>query len=68
VSANGLVYFLNDKGVTHVVRPGPKYELVARNELGEGAFASPAISDGRIYVRGERTLVSIGTTTQRDSQ
>jgi len=68
VSANGLVYFLNDKGVTHVVRPGPKYELVAQNELGEGAFASPALSDGRIFIRGERTLFCIGTTAGRDSQ
>jgi outer membrane protein assembly factor BamB len=68
VSANGLVYFLNDKGVTHVVRPGPKYELVAQNELGEGAFASPALSDGRIFIRGERTLFCIGTTVGRDSQ
>ena len=35
VSANGLVYFLNDDGVMHVVKAGPKFELVARNELGE---------------------------------
>jgi outer membrane protein assembly factor BamB len=40
VSANGLVYFLNDDGVTHVFKAGPKFELVARNELGEKTFAS----------------------------
>jgi outer membrane protein assembly factor BamB len=68
VSANGLVYFLNDKGVTHVVRPGPKYELVATNELDEGAFASPALSDGRIFIRGERTLFCLGAPSVRDSR
>jgi outer membrane protein assembly factor BamB len=68
VSANGLVYFLNDKGVTHVVRPGPKYELLARNELGEDTFASPALSDGRIFIRGERTLFCIGLTGERGSR
>ena len=60
VSANGLVYFLNDNGVTHVVRPGPAYDLVARNELGERTFASPAISDGRLLLRGDRHLFCLG--------
>ena len=60
VSANGLVYFLNDNGVTHVVRPGPAYDLVARNELGERTFASPAISDGRLLLRGDHHLFCIG--------
>ena len=59
VSANGLVYFLNDNGVTHVVRPGPAYELVARNELGEKTFASPAVSEGRLFLRGDRHLFCI---------
>jgi outer membrane protein assembly factor BamB len=68
VSANGLVYFLNDKGVTHVVRPGPKYDLIAENELGEGVFASPALSDGRIFIRGERTLFCLGVAAGRDSR
>jgi hypothetical protein len=60
VSANGLVYFLNDDGVMHVVRAGPKYELVARNELGEKAYASPALSDGHIFLRGFEHLYCIG--------
>ena len=60
VSANGLVYFLNDNGVTHVVRPGPAYDLVARNELGERTFASPAISDGRLLLRGDHHLFCLG--------
>lgn len=60
VSANGLVYFLNDKGVTTVVRPGATFELVSRNELGERTFASPALSDGQIFIRGEKSLFCIG--------
>lgn len=59
VSANGLVYFLNDRGVTHVVRPGPAYVLVARSEIGERTFASPAISDGCVFIRGEQSLFCI---------
>ena len=60
VGANGLVYFLNDNGVMHVVRLGPKYELVARNEIGERTFASPAFSGGQIFLRGESNLFCIG--------
>ncbi len=52
VSANGLLYFLNDDGVTWVLKAGPQAEVVARNELGEKTYASPAISEGRIFLRG----------------
>lgn len=51
VAANGLVYFTSDDGVTTVVRPGPKLDIVARNELGDEVYASHAISDGRLFIR-----------------
>ena len=60
VSANGLVYFLNDNGVMNVVKPGPQFARVAENEIGEKTFASPAVSDGRLYLRGDRHLFCIG--------
>jgi outer membrane protein assembly factor BamB len=60
VSANGLVYFLSDQGVTTVVKPGPEFQAVARNELGENCFASPAVSQGQIFLRGEKHLFCIG--------
>ena len=60
VSAEGLVYFLNDKGVMNVVKVGPQFELVARNEIGEKCFASPAISRGQIFLRGDQHLFCIG--------
>jgi outer membrane protein assembly factor BamB len=60
VSANGLVYFLNDDGVMNVVRAGREFERVAQNKIGERTFASPAISEGRIFIRGDRHLFCIG--------
>ena len=60
VSVGGLVYFLNDKGVTRVIKPGDKYELVASNDLGERCFASPAVSRGQIFLRGATNLYCIG--------
>lgn len=61
VSANGLVYFLSDKGIMTVVKPGPEFEVVARNELGEETNASPAISNGLMFLRGAEHLYCIGT-------
>ena len=60
VTANGLVYFLSDKGVMTLVKPGPELAVVARNELGEETYASPAISEGRIFLRGAAHLYCIG--------
>ena len=60
VSANGLVYFLGDNGMMNVVKPGPEFIRVAQNEIGEKAFASPAISQGQIFLRGEKHLFCIG--------
>jgi outer membrane protein assembly factor BamB len=59
VAADGLAYFLSDEGETLVVRPGPTYDEVASNSLGEPCYASPAISDGDLIVRGETHLFCI---------
>jgi outer membrane protein assembly factor BamB len=60
VGADGLVHFLSDKGITTVVRPGPQFEVVATNELGEECYASPAINGGQILIRAQDHLYCIG--------
>ena len=60
VTAGGLAYFLADNGITKIVRPGAEENVVAENPLGEYCFASPAISDGQIFIRGEEHLFCIG--------
>jgi len=61
VAADGLVYFTDDDGTTKIVRPASTFELVAENEIGERCFSSPAISDGEIFIRGEKHLFCIGS-------
>ena len=56
VSANGLVYCTTDDGTTTVIKPGPTFDVVSRNTLGEACFSSPAISDGRVFLRGAKHL------------
>jgi outer membrane protein assembly factor BamB len=52
VLINGLAYFVNDEGRIHVIRPGRAYDAVAAYALGEPCYASPAISDGQVFIRG----------------
>ncbi len=59
VLADGLVYMPNDEGVITVIKPGPKFEYVAKNSIGEKMNASPAISNGKIYLRGYQHLFCI---------
>jgi outer membrane protein assembly factor BamB len=61
VSVEGRVYFLNDRGVMNVVSVGPRFERIAQNVIGEKCFASPAISQGQIFLRGEKHLFCIGS-------
>jgi outer membrane protein assembly factor BamB len=65
VAAEGLVYFLADDGTCKVIRPGPELDVVAENSLDEFCFASPAISDGQIFIRGEKHLFCIGKQVSR---
>jgi outer membrane protein assembly factor BamB len=62
LTAEGLVYFLADEGVMKIVRPGPTLDILEENVLGERCYASPAISQGRMYVRGEEHLYCIGSS------
>ncbi|MEZ6125551.1 MAG: PQQ-binding-like beta-propeller repeat protein [Planctomycetaceae bacterium] len=60
LSAGGLAYFVADDGITKVVRPGVKPDVVAENPLGEYCFASPAVSQGQLFLRSEKHLFAIG--------
>ncbi len=60
VLADGHLYFLSEGGETTVVKPGPTFEIVARNPVGEKCQASLAVSQGHIFLRTESHLLSIG--------
>ncbi|OHB64618.1 MAG: hypothetical protein A2Y77_09230 [Planctomycetes bacterium RBG_13_62_9] len=60
VWADGRVYFLGENGKMTVVEEGPQFKPVATNELGETCCASPAISQGNLFIRTQKTLYCIG--------
>jgi outer membrane protein assembly factor BamB len=60
VFGDGKIYLTNrDDGVVSVVQAGPKLKLLANNTLPDEFTASPAISNGRIYLRGFHDLYAI---------
>jgi outer membrane protein assembly factor BamB len=59
VVGDGKVYYTNLDGVVTVIKAGPKFEVLARNELGEGIVASPAIAHGQLFFRGETLLFCV---------
>ena len=60
VLAAGNVYFTADDGDTFVLKAAPEFQLISRNPLGEECHASPAISDGQIFIRTLHHLYCIG--------
>ena len=62
VAFGNLILLTSEDGDTFVVRAGPKHEIVRTNTIGEPVYASPAISEGRILIRGERHLWAIGSS------
>jgi outer membrane protein assembly factor BamB len=60
VCADGKLYATDQSGDTSVLEAQPHYELLRRNRLGEHTDASPAISDGEIFLRTHEHLWCIG--------
>jgi outer membrane protein assembly factor BamB len=56
VAGDGKLYFTCEDGEVRVVKAGPRFELLAINPIGEPCLATPAISDGMIFVRGRKTI------------
>ena len=60
IAVDGKLFLTNDDGKTFVLKAGPKFELFHINDIGTRTLASPALVDGRWYVRTERELLAIG--------
>jgi outer membrane protein assembly factor BamB len=61
VAFDGKILLTSEDGDTFIIKSGPKHEVLGTNSVGEPVYASPAIADGRIFIRGEHNLYSIGS-------
>jgi outer membrane protein assembly factor BamB len=62
VASEGKIYLASEDGDVFVVKAGAKYELLAKNPVGEVMMATPAISDGMVIVRTVSHLYAFGST------
>ncbi|HKY04743.1 MAG TPA: PQQ-binding-like beta-propeller repeat protein [Blastocatellia bacterium] len=60
VASDGKIYLSSEDGDMFVVRAGPKFEVLATNPMGEPLMATPAITSGTIFVRGQHHIYAIG--------
>lgn len=60
VAGGGNIYWFSETGETYVVSEGREGEVLSKNDLGERIIASPAISNGRLFIRSDGTLFCIG--------
>ncbi len=65
VIAEGKIYVTSEDGVTSVFRAGPKFELLAENDLGEYTLSTVAVSGGQLFIRTAQNLYCVGRPRAR---
>jgi len=58
---NGHLFLFNESGLAFVVKLGEQGKVVAENNVGETILATPAVSDGALYVRSDHHLWKIAS-------
>ena len=56
VAGDGKIHFMSGQGNCTVIKAGPQLEVTAKNELAEATLSTPAISQGRLFIRTEGHL------------
>jgi outer membrane protein assembly factor BamB len=60
VAFDGKILLTSEDGDTFIIKAGPQHEVLRTNSLDEPVYASPALADGKIFIRGEKNLYCIG--------
>ena len=68
VVADGNVYFLSLEGKCTVIKAGAEFAKLAENSLPGEFYATPAISDGMIFLRDRSRLIAVGADSSRSSE
>ena len=60
VAADDRIYLSNEDGEILIIAAGPEFKHLATNSMGELVMATPALSDGVLYVRSSASLFAVG--------
>src|SRR5260370_19437445 len=55
-AADEKIYTISEEGKAAVIKPGGEWEILAVNDLADNCNATPAIADGRLYIRTHHAL------------
>ena len=61
VAADGKLYLTSEDGEILVIAAGREFQKLATNSMGELVMATPALSDGVMYVRSASSLFAVGS-------
>ncbi|MBL8177341.1 MAG: PQQ-binding-like beta-propeller repeat protein [Bryobacterales bacterium] len=61
VAGDGKIFMVSNEGKLSVLKAAPEWEVLSVNDLGEETFATPAIADGRLFVRTRGSLYCFST-------
>ena len=60
MAGDGKIYVASEAGTVAVLQAGDTFKVLARNRLGQKIMATPALVDGKVYVRTEKHLYAFG--------
>jgi len=60
IAADGKIYLSSEDGEILVISAGEKFNQIATNSMGELLMATPALSEGVMYVRSATSLFAVG--------
>ncbi|MCK9421596.1 MAG: PQQ-binding-like beta-propeller repeat protein [Bacteroidales bacterium] len=60
VLADGKIYAMDKQGIMHIFKADKEFSLVSEPKLGEGSVCTPAMVNGKIFIRGDKNLYCVG--------
>jgi len=60
ILVDGKIYAVGEDGKVYVFEAAPRFKLLATNTLGEDVSSTPAVANGKLFIRGHQHLFCIG--------
>ena len=59
VAGDRKIYCASENGTVYVLEHGPELKIIAENQMGDPCLATPAISEGTIFIRTSKKLIAV---------
>ena len=65
VAGDGKIYAAGESGVVLVLKDDAEYEVLAQNDMGESIVGTPAIADGKLFLRTRTKVMAIAAPERK---